>query len=275
MHAARRFRVMRVLGPALLCLALAASGHAASTVVRLTSGDVPISPETTSQFLDELKARPAGTLHGLVALPSHPTAAERGALESAGLHVLSPVHSTIYRVRVEAKWLESSTRAYSLPAVSLTRLDKEHRVHPKLGPPVAAGSTATPVDCLKPASDSTTEAAAPGTAAAAPQTVEVAVRIHGGITEQQLAGVLKNCEKQSDETWLATLTRESLWELAKDDRVQWIDPGPSFKGENDATRKAIRADSVQKWWNGWVHGLGGSKSRTRSERYSPSTTGAH
>lgn len=232
MPRATKTRFACSLDLALLCLGLAVASPAAPAEVMFKSGKVEISERTTREFLDELKARPAGALHGLVELPASPTAAEREKFALAGLYVLSPVYSTIYRVRVEAKWLESLARAQSLPTVRLANLKKEHRVDPELHTAPA-------------------------------MTDDVTVRIHRGITGQQLAGFLSKipqAEKQSDETWLVTLTKESLWKLAEDDIVQWIDKGPPpFKRENALTRRTVRADSVQKWSkeNAQIRGLGG------------------
>ncbi len=221
-HPKNRFAISHLLVGLLAGLFLAPLTFAGQVTLK-SRGAVVVSVATTNEFFDALQTHPGLALHGLVMFSQHPGASQRARLRKAGIHVLTPVQGTAYRVRVA----KDASRVYTTDNLTpqFLLLVPEDRVEPELW-------------------------------AAADVSVDVTVRFHVGVPENDAVALLKTFTagsnatlvKQSDETWLVDgFPGERVHALAQADAVQWINRSPSVSSELDRTRPAINVDLVQQF----------------------------
>lgn len=234
----RRRPVLRQrVGYAIMAVAMSLASRCADADLKLKERDVVFSEATTRDFFDALASTSHQTLHGVVVLLKHPTAKDREELGKVGVHVLTPVQNTGYRVRVDRNATSSAIAG--------------HRLRPQF-------ALLEPLDRVEPSLAN----------AASEKPMDVTVRVYPGTAAHEANKVLSRAlpgvkvEMLSNETWLVSRMSGSLLQkLQAEDAVQWINRTPGTKSEMSDVRKATFADAVQKFHNGHFRGLTGKHIR--------------
>ena len=245
---------MDIRTPVVLFLTLFLGGVTWAGEVRLKSGTVTTSDESTAKFFAALQASAADALHGVATLARYPTNDERKALEGAGFTLLSPLQDASYRVRVDKKRLDITAIRSSPLKPLLAELTAANRLEPGL----AAGRYERFSVAIPREGQANYVLNKDGS-------VNVTVRTYPSVADDLARKVLAahaptRLEKQGRDSWIVTIDRNALKRLAGEDIVQWIDNGPPFfMRENNKTRHHTNVDAVQNFMNGAIppKGLGG------------------
>ncbi len=234
-------RKSRLRCSTLLCGLCAALAWADNTLIHLRNADVATQANSPAAFEQALNAlRPAaGGRHAIIQFNAIPDAAQRTALEFAGVTLLSALGADAYVVRLDAPFDHAAAAAIAPLGRDVLPLYPEWKLQRDL----LAGRV--PEWALTNAAEVVSAAAEP--------TIAVYVALHGDVDLPAAArdliplyqGVVMD-KLSSVNALVVELPLGLIEGLAQEDRVQWIEPAlPQLSELNDSSRTLIQADGVQ------------------------------
>jgi subtilisin family serine protease len=221
--------------------------------VQLDSRVIEPSKETTTEFLNALKSSQLPQLRGLATFSQKLSDKDISSLSEHGIHVISRVHGTTYRVRVEKTVDIDVFRAPNLK-FHLFLLQPQDRVRSSIWQGDFKRYQIRP-----PGDEVKNQVLNPD------GTINITVRFYSDVPvstiERKVRSFALKYNKQSETVWVVTIKRAELQQIATDNDVRWIDAGPPpFIPENNHTRPWIGVDDVQNFnlATKQVLGLGGN-----------------
>ncbi|MHC4695304.1 MAG: S8 family serine peptidase [Planctomycetota bacterium] len=239
MHLRQPVKLVLAIVGGILCVtgpAPAEASEQASAYIEWRTGAVSIEAKSETQILEaiaQLRVRGTGG-HLVVAFDAPVIPAERAALESAGLRLLSYLGSNAYFASILPATVDPAAISRVTSLTDVRPIEREWKLHPAL----AAGNPPSWAVVEDDEKDPIVAAYVVfhRDVALVPDALEIAGR-HGASVRSQLRSV---------NTLVIELPLAGISVLADEDAVQWIEPPlPPLEEANDIIRQITEADIVQ------------------------------